>query len=81
MCPPVVMVSRMDAQGSVHRAYRAANGTADDSTNRTSSPASLRSSLLLASEKALGMNRDRGHKESRDNGVLQKLNHLCLQTA
>jgi hypothetical protein len=42
VCPhPVVTVSRVDSQGSVHPAYRAANRAAEDGANRTSGGTAL----------------------------------------
>jgi hypothetical protein len=41
VCPPMVMIPRVDAEGSVHTADSTADGTSDDSTSRTGGPASL----------------------------------------
>jgi hypothetical protein len=79
VCPPVVMISRMDAQDSVHAAYSTTNGTSDDSTKRTGGPASLRGAPLHSSEHALSMNHGRSRKHSRYCDKLQHLQHVCLQ--
>jgi hypothetical protein len=76
---PVVTVSRVDSQGSVHPAYRAANRAADDSANRTSGGTALCSTLPHSSENALSMNHGRSRKQSRYCGKLQHLQHVCLQ--
>jgi hypothetical protein len=44
--PPVVMIPGVDAKDTVHATCSTANGTADDSANRTRGPASLRGAPL-----------------------------------
>ena len=77
--PPVAMISRVDAESSVHAARSTANGTSDDSTKWTGGPAALRGAPLHSSENALSMNRGRSRKQSRYCGKLQHLQHVCLQ--
>jgi hypothetical protein len=65
--PLVVMIPRVDAEDSVHAPCSTADGTSDDSTNRTGGPTSLPGAPLHSSENALSMTRGRDHKERRDN--------------
>lgn len=67
--PPVVMIPRVDAEGTVYAACSTANGTSDDSTKWTCGPASLRGAPLHSSENALSVTRGRDRKERRDNGI------------
>jgi hypothetical protein len=77
--PPVAMIPRVDAEGTVYAACSTANGTSDDSTNRTGGPASLRGAPLHSSENALSMNHGRSRKQSRYCGNFQHLQHVCLR--
>lgn len=80
VCPhPVVTISRVDAQDSVHPAYRAANRAPDDSANRTSGGTALCSTLLHSSKNALSMYHGRSRKQSCYCSKLQHLVHVCLQ--
>ncbi len=78
--PPMVMMPRMEAQRSVYATNGTANGTPDDSTNRTGSAASLGGAPLHSSENALRMNCGRRGKQSRYRGKPQHLQHVVLQS-
>jgi hypothetical protein len=77
--PPVVMIPRVDAEGTVYAACSTANGTSDDSTKWTGGPTSLRGAPLHSSEHALSMNRCRSREQSRYCGNFQHLQHVCLR--
>jgi len=68
---PKAMVTRPDAECSVHPADRAAHRAAGDRTNWTGGGISLRRAVLHPSNNALSMNRDRRGEQTRNRGNLQ----------
>jgi hypothetical protein len=64
MCPPVVMVSRVDAQDPIHTTHCPANRSTNDSANRTRGSTAPRCALVHPSKNALSVNRRRGCKQS-----------------
>src|SRR5579883_1330637 len=74
--PRAMIVPRVESQGSVHAAHRAADSTAHHRAERTGGPAPLRSALLHAPEDALGVSHGRHGKQSRGGSEFQHLEHL-----
>ena len=76
---PVAMVTRPNAEHSVHPADCATHRAAGDSTKWTSGGIAFRRAALHSSNDTLSMNRDRRGEQSRNRGKPQNFQHLDLQ--
>jgi hypothetical protein len=76
---PMAMVTRPDAECTIHPTDRATHRAAGDSTKRTGSRAAFRRTALHASNYTLSMNRDRRGEQSLNRGKLKYFQHFSLQ--
>jgi len=77
---PMAMVTRVDAERSVHPADRAADRGSGDSTEWPGDGITFRRAAPHSSNNALSMNRDRHGEQSRNRGKLQNFQRFYLQT-